>query len=93
MNPHELAERRVELSAKYSQLTEEYKSILKIKALTWRAIRSLVTTDKAAEREWEASDDGIREMELRLDLKRLEKEMSGIRLALDVMTGEARNQY
>lgn len=93
MNPTELAERRVRLSAEYSRMSEELGDILTIKASKWAEYRSTVKSDKAADRIWDATDGGLREMRLRLKLKAYEKQMSSIKTMVDVLTGEARNQW
>ena len=91
--PHEMAEKRVELSALYSSATEQLKDVLTIKPTVWSELRATTKSDKSADRLWEASADGIKEMRLRLSLKSMEKEMSAIRTMLEVLQGEARLQY
>lgn len=93
LSPHELAERRVELSAEYARDSEILISILEQKPELWRQIRERVKSDKAADREWEASALGLDEMKLRLKMKASEKKMSAARTMLEVLEGEARNQY
>jgi len=93
MNPHQLAEKRVQLSALYSNATEQLKDVLSEKPTVWQEIRKTVKSDTAAERAWEATELGIKEMRLRLSLKAMEKEMSSISTMLKVLDGEARNQW
>lgn len=91
MNPHLLAEKRMSLSDEYSVLSDDLANVLAHKAMEWTAYRVNSKTDKEADRKWEASDDGLKEMRLRLKLKALEKQISSYRSMLDVLQGEARN--
>lgn len=91
MTPHLMAEKRVALADEYASLTDELANILAHKAIEWSAYRVNSKTDKEADRKWEASDEGIREMRIKLHLKALEKQISSIKTMLDVLTNEARN--
>lgn len=91
--PSELAEERVTLSAEYGEMTEELIAISKFKPLRWLELRKDSKSDKATDRLWEASPEGIKEMELRLRMKAYEKRLSSIRTLLEVKTNEARNLY
>lgn len=93
MNPHELAEKRVELSALYSRDSELLSEILALRPGIWMELRKDVKSDKAADRAYEASELGIQEMRLRNRMKASEKEMSAIRTMLEVLSGEAKNQW
>lgn len=89
--PHELAERRMELAAEYARDTEILAEILTRKPLVWKEIRSTLESDKRADQEWNATTDGIHEMQLRLKLKATEKKISAAKTMLDVLSAEARN--
>ena len=89
--PHEIAEKRMELSALFANATEQLKNILTFKPAVWSELRKGVKSDKAADRMCEASEDGIKEMRLRLSMKSMEKEMSACRTMLEVLTIEAKN--
>lgn len=91
--PQEIAERRVELSAEYGQKSERLKEILEVKATGWKELREAHKSNKDATDAWEASELGIEEMKLKIDLKVIEKKMSAARTYLEVMSGEARNMY
>ena len=94
-NPHEIAERRIELAAEYGKCADDLAEILEIKATAWNTIRQRedIKSDTRADREWDATEMGISEMKLRLKLKTLEKKLSAAKTYLDVMNGEARNQW
>lgn len=78
-----LAQHRVTLSAVYSNLTEKLKQILIRKARGWMALRLKHKSNADAQSEWESSEDGIGEMVLKLDLKRVEKLMSSLKTLID----------
>ncbi|MDO8094425.1 MAG: hypothetical protein Q6360_13185 [Candidatus Brocadiales bacterium] len=89
----ELAERRVELSAEYARDSELLEGILEKKAWMWPDIRKGMKSDKSADKQWDASTDGVMEIKLRLRMKASEKKMSAARTLLEVLSGEARNQW
>lgn len=90
--PHQIAEERYEFAALYASLSGELENILERKPAIWTQLRDTVKSDTACERLYQASADGIREMQIKLRLKSLEKQMSAARTMLDVMSAEARNQ-
>ena len=79
------------MSADYARLSEQLGDILEVKAKAWEAIRLGCTSDKQADKKWDGSEHGIKEMRLRLKLKSLEKEMSAISSHLRVLDAEMRN--
>lgn len=93
--PAEIAERRVELSSEYSKCADDLADILEIKATAWMTIRNRedIKSDTKAEREWESTELGIKEMRLRLKMKGIEKKLSAAKSYLDVANNEARNLY
>lgn len=96
MNPHEvhqLAEKLVGWSNDYSTLSEELALILTHKAMKWATFRAEAKSDKAADKAWDATPEGLREMQVRLKLKALEKQMSAARTMIRVANEEARNQF
>lgn len=92
-NPHQLAERRHELSVLYARASEQLGTILSEKPREWLKIRQDTKSDKSADLEWDASEVGKEEIRLRYLLKGMEKEISGIKTLLDVLSNESRNQY
>ena len=93
ISPGDLSQLLVVIASEYGALSEELKDILKTKAIDWINLRKDVKSDTQAERLWGLQTFGIREMELRLDMKSMEKMMSAIRTRLHVMGVEAMNQY
>lgn len=93
LGPHELAQRRVELSAEYGKYSEEMEGILTEKPKLWLMIRERVKSDKAADREWDGTEMGLQEMRLRLRMKAIEKKLSAASSMIKVFEGEARNQW
>ena len=93
--PAQLAEERVELSAYYAHASKQLESILEQKPKVWLDIRQREGVKSAAEadREWEATEDGINEMKLKMKMKRMEKRMSAISSLLRVYEVEGRNQW
>ena len=90
--PHQLAERRLELSAEYARDSEILGELLSRRPALWQTIRETVKSDKAADRAYEATQDGIDLMKIQLKMKATEKKLSAARSMLDVLMGEARNQ-
>lgn len=78
-------------SAEYASLSERLGDILEVKAKSWEALRAGCTSDKQADKKWDATPEGIQEMRLRLKLKALEREMGAISTHLRVLDAEARN--
>lgn len=93
--PHELADSVVVLSSEYSTMSEELADILKIKASKWAMFRveEDIKSDKQADRRWDSTAEGLREMQLRLLLKASEKQQSAIKSLLRILEVEGRNQF
>lgn len=81
----------MELSAEYARDSEILSGFLSRRPAAWQAIRETVKSDKAADRAYEASEEGIALMKLQLKMKANEKKMSAARSMLDVLQAEARN--
>jgi hypothetical protein len=79
------------LSAEYARCSEQLADILELKTKKWLEIRQDVKSDTSADRRWDATEEGIHEMRLKLKMKAMEKEMSSIKTFLDVLNAEARN--
>lgn len=94
LQAHAMADEVVRLSSEYSTMSKELAAILTIKAVRWATFRAEegVKSDKAADKKWEASREGIREMQLKLIMKASEKRQSALKAMLRVLESEARNQ-
>lgn len=91
--PHLLAEKRYQLSVQYGQYSSQLEEVLQIKTIRWLEIRKGTKSDKSADRIWESTPEGWQETKLRMIMKAVEKEMSGISTLLRVKENEARNVY
>lgn len=94
LQAHALAEERVRLANEYAGLSDELADILTVKATRWATFRAdpECKSDTAAEKKWDATTEGLREMRLRLKMKAWEKQMSAQSTMLRVMEAESRNQ-
>ncbi len=91
--PGRLADFRVYLAALYSMRAREMQEILAVKPKCWLAIREHKNSDTATEREWEGTEQGLRETQLRWEMRRVDKLSAAIASKLRTLEGEARNQY
>jgi hypothetical protein len=91
--PRALADFRIFLAALYSLRAGEMQRILGKKPSVWLDMRRESNSDKATDREWQATQDGSRETQLKWELRRIDKLSGAIATKLRVMEGEARNQY
>lgn len=69
--PGEIAHEILVLTEKYSNLSDELGSLLKLKNVNWSLIRVTVTSDKQADKNWSKTDAGTREEEIELELKKI----------------------
>lgn len=92
-NGHQLADEVVKLSGEYSTMAEELSAILSLKAVKWAMFRveEGCTSDKQADKKWDRTAEGIREMQLKLIMKASEKRQSALKTMLRLMETEARN--
>lgn len=91
--PGRLAHFRTYLAGMYSFHASEMQSILATKPAVWNAIRATKDSDKATEREWQATEKGLRETWLKWEMKRIEKLIAAIASQLRVLEGEAKNLH
>ena len=93
LDGHKLAEQRVQLANEFSTLSEELGDILTIKAARWAILRAdpECKSDTAAERKWQNTPEGLREMRIRLKLKAYEKQIASLGTMLRTLELEARN--
>lgn len=90
--PRDLAEFRLALAAEYAYLNSQLIEILMRKPAKWNELRRDQKSDMATERVFSATLDGLKEIELRMKLKSIEKLSSAIRTQLEVMIGESKMQ-
>ncbi len=91
--PHELASMKLELSSIYARMSEMLMNILKKKPLMWNELRRGLKSDTSAERAWEATEEGLQQMELAQWLKVSEKMTSAINSMLRIYEAEAKNEH
>lgn len=91
--PREAAEKKEKLAGEYSRLSERLESIRKQKPKLWMDMRAELKSDKAADRAWEASEMGLEELSIVMEMKRNEKETSALNSLIRVAENEARNLY
>lgn len=91
--PQEAAEELLTLSEKQSRLSDEYADLEEKKLRHFSAYRESYKSDKACETAWMATEDGIRHMRLGLELKKLAKELSVLKVFLRHEENKARNLY
>jgi hypothetical protein len=90
-SPRQVADFKIYLAGHASQLEGQLQGILAVKPARWIEIREHKNSDRAADREWEATEGGIREMQLRMTLKRIDRLTHALSAKLRVMELEARN--
>jgi len=91
--PRELAEETMRLSYEFGELSDELGRIYKIKDIDWTLIRDSVTSDKQAEQIWRNTQEGIREREIELEMKKIQKMLAALKTYLNVRENEARGLY
>lgn len=91
--PGQLADLLLQLTATYSDLSDELSEILHLKDLNWSILRDTVTSDKQADRKWFLTKPGTREREIDFEMKKIQRQMSSIKAYLNVKENEARNLY
>jgi hypothetical protein len=91
LSPGRLADYRIHLAALFSLRAAEMQRILAVKPNPWLRIRDHKNSDKAADREWQSTEYGYRETELKWEIKRIDRLSSAIAQKLRIMQDEARN--
>lgn len=75
-DPIKLAEHVFRLSQEYRKLYKELSEIKKNSGIEWLEIRKNTSTDKSADKAYDASHSGSRALELKFLLEGMSKEMS-----------------
>lgn len=91
--PHEAADRRVTLSEEYSRLSDEMSELKKLSVKWFATNRPDHKSDKACERSFDATNEGLRMIELTFRLKAIEKEMSSLNTFIRNAENQAKNYY
>lgn len=92
-SPGDLSEIGVKLSAYSALLAEEFENLVVFQADKWLDLRKDTTSDKMADKLWDATTEGKRSNVLRIQLKYIEKVISSINRRLRVKEGESFNRY
>ena len=90
-NPHESAEDCAVLAGEFAWVCSQLEEIIARKPQIWNQMRIDLKSDTACERKWEATEDGINEVGLRLRMKSIEKMMSALRTLVRLATTQAIN--
>lgn len=93
MEPPEAVAKKEELTHQFSVLTENMKLIQKEKPRVWLEMRKQTKTAKEADMYWAASDMGIEEVQIKLTMVALSKEISSLNSIIRNGENEARNLY
>lgn len=91
--PGELASIKGWLCGEYAFISSQLQDIITHKPIKWREIRNQVKSDKQADELWNETDIGRDEVGYKMQLKVIEKLMSGVNTMLRVKEGEAKNQF
>lgn len=93
MTPHEAADYKIKIAGWYSWASGQVEEILALRPQVWNSImaREDVKSAKAADREYEATEDGIRLMRLKMAMDRMDNMKSSLSSLLRVFENEARN--
>src|SRR3989304_2408454 len=78
VTPYKAADYRVSLSANYSKNYGEMEEILLRRPSVWNQLRKDQKSDKATDRVYEGTADGLRLMQLELQCKKIEKMISAL---------------
>ena len=93
MTPHEMADKRIELSEEYSRYAGEFAQHVKLQADYFNTFRDQYKSDNATQKAFDASKEGVKMTILKLKLKAIEKQMSALNTALRLAENEAKNLY
>lgn len=92
-SPHIAATLRVQLSVIYSKLAGSLESIVPKRPAILSQIREKVTTEAATARLWRSTELGVEEEMLELQMKRVDRLISGLSTLLKTFENEAKNIY
>ena len=93
MLPEKLSELHYNLAYDYGLMSDYYSDQLAVWTTVKRELTDKFKTVAAAEREFDQSEFGIEEQRIKLYLKAVEKLLAGVKLRLQTLSEEAKNQY
>lgn len=93
MTPHEMADKRLELSEEYSRYSGEYAKGVKLQADYFHLERDNHKSDNACQKAFDRTPEGVQMTILKMKLKSIEKTMSALNTALRLAENEAKNLY
>ena len=91
--PQQLATRRRELAMEYRDKMKELGKIKKKKALEIIKLRVNTKTNIEAERAWQATEDGQKEIEIDYYCRGLLELIRSVKTEIEILQAEAYNQY
>jgi hypothetical protein len=91
--PGRLSEIRLWLAGHYAYLNSDLTEVLIRQPGLWRELRERAKSVSEADRLWEETPDGITEIKLRGTLKSIDRILSGLKTRIEILQGEARNQF
>lgn len=91
LNPASAVEDLGILAGHYGWVSDRLSDIYQRKPKIWNEMRKNHKSDKACEREYQATSDGIDELYLKLQEKKITKLMSALRSIINLANNEAHN--
>jgi len=89
----QLSELRMKLAGTYQFIASRLDDVPMTKPQEWLYLRDQSKSVAEADRKWELTDNGKLEVVYRNRLKTCDRMMSAMKTRLEIMQGEARNQY
>lgn len=90
---NQAVDKRVKLSEEYARLSDEMATLEQNEAVYFHTRREELKTDKAVQRDWNATEEGLRLIYLKRHVKGVEKEISALNSLIQVANNQARNLY
>jgi hypothetical protein len=93
LTPQSLAAEKYKLAVEYARLSEVYANHIRLRAEHFNATRADFKSDRACERAFETTEDGVMMEIVKAKQKSKEKRMSAISSLLKVASDESHNSY
>lgn len=87
----EIAQEKMKLSQEYIDKGKELIAVKVEKAKVWTNLRLMTKSDAQADKQWDKTPLGLKEMTLVLEMKGLEKRMSAISSMISILNNQAHN--